>query len=58
MREVFFLNGLSLPTGQLRAAALNWRLNTLVQGLSMGATPFVFFAVARGSGTVAQRGLQ
>jgi len=43
---VFFLNGLSLPTGQLRAAALNWRLNTLVQGLSMGATPFVFFAVA------------
>lgn len=38
---IFFLHGLTLPLGALRAGALNWRLHTLVQSCTFGLFPLI-----------------
>lgn len=39
---VFFVSGLCLEFGALRAAAANWRLNLAIQVASLGAWPLLF----------------
>lgn len=38
---IFFLHGLTLSFGALRAGALNWRLHALVQGCTYGLFPLI-----------------
>ena len=40
---IFFLNGFSLSTDQLKAAATNWKLNLWTQFFSMGILPILYY---------------
>src|SRR5438552_13662817 len=42
---VFFLHGVALPFGALRAGVLNWRLHTLVQTVIFLVFPLVGFGL-------------
>lgn len=47
MSFVFFLVGLTIKLGELAGAALNVRLNVLIQAFSLGVLPTVGLGLAR-----------